>query len=149
MSKFLFYKVVCLQSTISVHCFSRTSSGHCFCKFSEFRNMKSNPLDWLKTQSQSIFLIVNLCFEKRPEDLVCSNMTNFYWLLFSGPKHRCLKRVFLKFKQLKTKRKTKLSKFIPNNLDKLFLRTFLLKFKDLIDMHISPKYKFSRECPSN
>lgn len=56
VSKFLFNKVVCLQSTISVHCFSRTSSGHCFCKFSEFRNMKSNPLDWLKTQSQSIFL---------------------------------------------------------------------------------------------
>lgn len=56
LSKFLFNKVVCLQSTISVHCFSRTSSSHCFCKFSEFRNMKSNLLDWLKTQSQSIFL---------------------------------------------------------------------------------------------
>ena len=56
VSKFLFNKVVCLQSTISVHCFSRTSSSHCFCKFSEFRNMKSNLLDWLKTQSQSIFL---------------------------------------------------------------------------------------------
>lgn len=78
VSKFLFNKVVCLQSTISVHCFSRTSSGHCFCKFSEFRNMKSNPLDWLKTQSQSIFLS-SIYVLKRDQKILYAAT----WLIFT------------------------------------------------------------------
>ena len=78
VSKFLFNKVVCLQSAISVNCFSRTSSGHCFCKFSEFRNMKSNPLDWLKTQSQSIFLS-SIYVLKRDQKILYAAT----WLIFT------------------------------------------------------------------
>ena len=77
VSKFLFNKVVCLQSTISVHCFSRTSSSHCFCKFSEFRNMKSNLLDWLKTQSQSIFLSSIYVLKRDQEILYAATLLIF------------------------------------------------------------------------